>query len=70
MKTEMKLACSFCGKQDTDVDFFICGPAVNICSGCVELCNEIIADKKQEKMIENLTENIGESVFKEYWEGA
>ena len=40
------IRCSFCGKRATEVDRVIAGPtpAVAICSECVELCAEIIAE--------------------------
>lgn len=40
--------CSFCGKPDHQVFKLIVGPAPStICSECVELCNDIIAEAKQ-----------------------
>lgn len=42
-----KTVCNFC-KQVTAEDKLITGPGVNICSECVELCNEIIADRRAE----------------------
>lgn len=41
--------CSFCGKRQEEVYFLVAGPTVFICDGCVKLCTEIIAEKKQEK---------------------
>ena len=38
--------CSFCGKSETGVDKLIAGPAVAICNECVDLCHEIIHEKK------------------------
>jgi ATP-dependent Clp protease ATP-binding subunit ClpX len=38
--------CSFCGKKQDDVDKLIAGPDVFICDECIELCNEIVQDKK------------------------
>ena len=35
------LACSFCGKPDTDVQRLIVGPDVRICDQCVGLCVEV-----------------------------
>lgn len=36
------LSCSFCGKNQKDVDKLIAGPDVNICGECVSLCADII----------------------------
>src|SRR5262245_2799803 len=38
------LRCSFCNRAADDVPRLIAGPHVYICSACVEICNEIIAD--------------------------
>ncbi|EPR37598.1 ATP-dependent Clp protease ATP-binding subunit clpX [Desulfovibrio sp. X2] len=39
------LRCSFCGKNQEDVQRLIAGPDVYICDECVSLCNEIIAQE-------------------------
>jgi ATP-dependent Clp protease ATP-binding subunit ClpX len=44
-----ELRCSFCGKNQEEVQRLIAGPEVYICDECVSLCNEIIAQ-------ENVTE--------------
>ena len=36
------LRCSFCGKSEREVDKLIAGPAVYICDGCIDLCNDIL----------------------------
>lgn len=36
------LTCSFCGKHHTQVDKLISGTGVNICSECIELCQEVL----------------------------
>src|SRR3954463_715105 len=39
------LKCTFCGKSQQEVGKLIAGPTpLCICDGCVELCNELIAD--------------------------
>lgn len=38
------LSCSFCGKPQNDVRTLIAGPGVYICSECIVICDEIIAD--------------------------
>ena len=42
------LKCSFCGKSQKQVQQLIAGPGVYICDECVELCNEIIAERLAE----------------------
>ena len=39
--------CSFCGKQQEDVEKLIAGPDVFICDECIQLCNEIVQEKKE-----------------------
>ncbi|HID07347.1 MAG TPA: ATP-dependent Clp protease ATP-binding subunit ClpX, partial [Armatimonadetes bacterium] len=34
--------CSFCGKRRDEVPSMVLGPGVNICSDCVQLCNEVL----------------------------
>jgi DNA-binding CsgD family transcriptional regulator len=41
--TTKKLECSFCGKDQDQVELLIAGPAVHICGECVALCDDIIA---------------------------
>lgn len=36
--------CSFCGKNQNQVDRIIAGPGVYICSECIDLCNEILEE--------------------------
>jgi ClpX C4-type zinc finger/Clp amino terminal domain, pathogenicity island component len=39
------LACSFCGKSQTQVKKLIGGPGVYICDECIDLCLEILAEE-------------------------
>lgn len=40
---ERGLRCSFCGKPQRQVSFLAVGPqGVNICNGCLDLCQEIL----------------------------
>jgi ATP-dependent Clp protease ATP-binding subunit ClpX len=39
------LLCSFCGKNQDEVNKLIAGPSVYICDECIQLCNEIIAEE-------------------------
>lgn len=41
-----KLKCSFCDKQQRQVEILVAGPGVAICNECVDLCNEIIVDAR------------------------
>ena len=47
------LHCSFCGKNQNEVNKLIAGPSVFICDECVELCNEIIKEELEEKSSES-----------------
>jgi hypothetical protein len=38
-------ACSFCGKDQTEVRKLVAGPSVHICDECVELCSNIITEE-------------------------
>jgi ATP-dependent Clp protease ATP-binding subunit ClpX len=44
--TDGSLRCSFCGKQQDEVDKLIAGPGVYICNEGVDLCNEIVEKKR------------------------
>ncbi|MCU0612205.1 MAG: ATP-dependent Clp protease ATP-binding subunit ClpX [Candidatus Eisenbacteria bacterium] len=39
------LRCSFCGRDQAEVEKLISGPSVYICNECVSLCNEILAEE-------------------------
>ena len=43
------LRCSFCSKSQDEVSKLIAGPDVYICDECVDVCQEIIADRVIEK---------------------
>lgn len=38
------LFCSFCQKHEEDVETLISGPGVYICSDCVVICNDCLAN--------------------------
>ncbi|MCL2688228.1 MAG: ATP-dependent Clp protease ATP-binding subunit ClpX [Chitinispirillia bacterium] len=42
------IKCSFCGKGPNDVNKLITGPSVHICNECVEMCNDLLREKKEE----------------------
>ena len=43
------LFCSFCGKNQKEVNKLIAGPAVYICDECIQLCSEIIQEEKEQE---------------------
>ncbi len=46
------LKCSFCDERQDQVEVLIAGPGgVAICTECVDLCNEIIADVRARQSI-------------------
>jgi len=44
--TNDNLFCSFCGKNQKEVQKLIAGPAVYICDECIQLCSEIIEEER------------------------
>jgi ATP-dependent Clp protease ATP-binding subunit ClpX len=46
---EPECSCSFCGKNQNEVQKLIAGPNVFICDECIELCNEIVQDEGGEQ---------------------
>jgi len=49
-KTRPTLSCSFCGKQQDQVERLIAGPnGVYICDQCVDLCQEIIQEERKKR---------------------
>jgi len=54
MEEETKLSdCSFCGTNKEFVKKLIVGDGIAICSDCVELCNELIADDSKVETTES-----------------
>lgn len=45
-KAGPELYCSFCGKSQHEVVALIAGPTVFICDECVDLCGQIVAEKR------------------------
>ncbi len=45
-REELKHYCSFCGKNQEEVNKLIAGHGVYICDECIDLCNQIIAEEK------------------------
>ncbi len=43
---EVKLFCSFCGKDKRSVELLIAGPSAMICSECVGVCQEVIDEHR------------------------
>lgn len=44
------LRCSFCDKPQEEVRKLVAGPGVYVCDECVELCNEILTEERDEKV--------------------
>ena len=38
--------CNFCGKDKNEVATIIAGPSVFICDECVDLCHQIVEEKR------------------------
>ena len=51
-----RLHCSFCGKNEQQVERLIAGPRVYICDACIDACIEILGAEPEwcEKQISNL----------------
>jgi hypothetical protein len=43
-KGKSLLQCSFCGKEQRQVQKLVAGPGVYICDECIGLCNQILVD--------------------------
>src|ERR1700687_569614 len=43
------LYCSFCGKSQHEVRKLIAGPSGFVCDECVELCNDIIREDREDR---------------------
>jgi hypothetical protein len=44
-----ELECSFCGFKSSEVELMIEGPKANICGKCVDLCQDIVTEGREEK---------------------
>ena len=42
--------CSFCGKNQREVDRLIAGPSIYICNECIELCNDLLIEEREDKI--------------------
>lgn len=53
-RNDKPLFCSFCAKssKDKSVGCIVAGPDVNICEACINLCNEMIAERSPRVTIE------------------
>ncbi|MCS6984618.1 MAG: ATP-dependent Clp protease ATP-binding subunit ClpX [Leptospiraceae bacterium] len=47
--TEEQYFCSFCGKEQSEVNRLIAGPGVFICDECVQLCHHILQEDETNK---------------------
>ncbi|MFH1020971.1 MAG: ATP-dependent Clp protease ATP-binding subunit ClpX [Pseudomonadota bacterium] len=46
----VEVTCSFCGKSQDEVKKLIAGPTVYICNECIDLCNEIVTEDRQQAL--------------------
>jgi len=53
---EMMVYCSFCGKNQDEVQKIIAGNNAFICNECVELAQEIIREELAEEVLADLSE--------------
>jgi ATP-dependent Clp protease ATP-binding subunit ClpX len=53
--TNQLMICSFCGKNQHEVEKLIAGPSVFICNECIDLCNNIIEEDEAENEVEKTT---------------
>lgn len=44
-----RIYCSFCGLHDGEVDEIVLGLGVAICRDCVDMCTEIMNEKRSAK---------------------
>src|SRR5262249_39061186 len=44
-----ELRCSFFGKKQDEVKCLVAWPAAYICDECIDICNEIIAEKRADQ---------------------
>ncbi|MDD4103352.1 MAG: ATP-dependent Clp protease ATP-binding subunit ClpX [Kiritimatiellae bacterium] len=44
-----ELTCSFCGKPDSRACLVVPGPGVNICEGCLDICQHIVQESRPGK---------------------
>ncbi len=47
---DITVICSFCGKSQDEVRKLIAGPNVYICDECIDLCNEIVSEDRQQEL--------------------
>lgn len=49
-----EVICSFCGKQESEVEQIVSGPnGIYICNECVEICNEILEESAEKESDDN-----------------
>ena len=53
---DMMVFCSFCGKNQDEVQKIIAGNNAFICNECVELAQEIIREELAEEVLADLSE--------------
>jgi ATP-dependent protease Clp ATPase subunit len=46
--------CDFCGKGKGEVDVIVNGPDVYICNECIDICNELVEEIREEVVRQEL----------------
>jgi hypothetical protein len=62
---DKNLNCSFCGKNEDDIDMLVAGPSVYICNECIDICNDIITREKEQRMQRQKKEKLNNKDFQE-----
>ena len=62
-ENEKKLRCSFCGRTKEDGVEILSGPGVHICTVCIDMCNQILAEREME-MEQEFNDEIMDSILK------
>lgn len=50
MAKSPQLRCTFCSKGQEEVKKLVAGPGVYICNECIELCNDILVEEKDDSL--------------------
>jgi hypothetical protein len=56
-----RMRCSFCGFAAEGDRVVVTGAGVNICSECVDVCNQIIEEKRDRTRVTRFVENLKET---------
>ncbi len=56
--TTADFSCSFCGLGHRQVEVLISGPRCFICNGCVQLCCDVLVERKAEGTLTTVGEHV------------